>query len=219
MLLRNRSLLVFSSILVGVIIFALLSGSFDVDTNKNDIDVDDEIPLIMEETIFSVTSSELTPIKQESIEYYQYDPNTNEAILVNSSILAEYYHAYIYSVIKNQLVNNAFYFELPVNTSDWRVVVEWWRYDGPDNVTLSSGFVYELESRLWLDVGYKYENGVMLKIDDVEITGVREGLEVYEFKPFNHTYRLDETTGSYWLGVNSLSTEFNISVVADVIQN
>lgn len=199
-------------------IFALVSGILDADTNGNDDYVDDLIPVITEETVLSIRSSELTPIKQESIEYLQYDPNTDEVMLVNSSLLAEYYHAYIHSVIQNQLVNPAFYFELPENTCDWRVVVEWWRYDGADNVTLSSGYVYDLESRLWFDVGYKYANGVMLKIDELEINGVREGREVYEFKPFNHTYGLDEIMGSYWLGVNSLSSEFNITVVADVTQ-
>lgn len=218
MLGRNRLPLVFSSLLVGVIIFALVSGSLDTDTEGND-DVDDLIPVITEETILSIRSSELTPIKQESYEYLQYDPNTDEVILVNSSLLAEYYHAYIHSVIQNQLVNPAFYFELPENTCDWRVVVEWWRYDGADNVTLSSGYVFELESRLWFDVGYKYANGVMIRIDETEINDIREGHEVYEFKPFNQTYGGVPNVGLYWLGVNSLSTEFNITVVADVIQN
>ena len=217
MLSRNRSVLVFSSLLVVVIIFALVSGIFDADKEGHDIDI--QTPIIKEETILSIRSSELTPIKQESYEYLQYDPNTEEVKLVNSSLFAEYYHAYIHSVIQNQFVNPAFYFELPENTSDWRVVVEWWRYDGADNVTLSSGYVFELESRLWFDVGYKYANGVMIRIDEAEITGVRAGLEVFEFKPFNHTYGLDDYMGSYWLGVNSLSTEFNITVVADVVQN
>ena len=217
MLSRNRSMLVFSSLLVGIIILALVSGIFDADIEGHDIDI--QTPIIKEETILSIRSSELTPIKQESYEYLQYDPNTEEVKLVNSSLFAEYYHAYIHSVIQNQFVNPAFYFELPENTSDWRVVVEWWRYDGADNVTLSSGYVYELESRLWFDVGYKYANGVMLKINETEITGVWAGREVFEFKPFNHTYGLDDYMGSYWLGVNSLSTEFNITVVADVVQN
>ena len=217
MLSRNRSMLVFSSLLVGIIILALVSGIFDADTEGHDIDI--QTPIIKEETILSIRSSELTPIKQESYEYLQYDPNTEEVKLVNSSLFAEYYHAYIHSVIQNQFVNPAFYFELPENTSDWRVVVKWWRYDGADNVTLSSGYVFELESRLWFDVGYKYANGVMIRIDETEITGVRAGREVFEFKPFNHTYGLDDYMGSYWLGVNSLSTEFNITVVADVVQN
>ena len=148
----------------------------------------------VEMIVFEVDSADLAPIIQESNPYY---------------------HIYSHSIYHNIYQPGAFHFKLPLKTDKLKIEVKWERYTGADNITFPSGYVFDLESRIWVDFGYGSGEGIIMKMKKIEINGVREGHRVFEIDMNEHpVYGMKIDPGFYYLGVYSLSTEFTIKVTA-----
>ena len=186
------------------------------------IDESDDVvpPFFVEQVVLEVNSLNLTPIEQESYSYYQYDKSTKSMLLVESNPYAEYYHIYLHSIYHNIYQPGAFHFKLPLKTDMIKIEVKWERYAGADNITFPSGYVFDLESRLQIDFGYGSGQGIIIKMEEIEINGVREGHRVYEIDMNEHpVYGMKIDPGFYYLGLNTLSTEFTIKVIAVVSES
>ena len=109
---------------------------------------------------------------------------------------------------------------LTLKTDMIKIEVKWEMYSGADNITFPSGYVFDLESRLQIDFGYGSEQGIIIKMEEIEVIGVREGDRVYEVDMSEHpVYGMKIDPGFYYLGVYSLSTEFTIKVIAVVSES
>ena len=147
--------------------------------------------------VFEVNSTKLTPIKQDNKSYYHI-----------------YSHS-IYHSFNQTYAREAFLFKLPQTTEKLVFDVAWEKYVGLDNFTLPSGYVFDLEPRLWIDFGYGDGEGVILKMEDIEINGIYEGHRVFEVDMVEHpVYDMKIGPGYYYLGVNSLSIEFTFKIIA-----
>ena len=185
--------LIFSIVFLAVFILPQLED--------NDSIIQEQEESYVEMIVFEVDSVDLTPIIQESNPYYHI-----------------YSHS-IYHSFNQTYARDAFLFKLPLTTEKVVIEVTWEMYVGVDNITLPSGYVFELESRLWIDFGYGSGEGIILKMEDIEIEGVPEGHELYEVDMNDHpVYNEKIGPGFYYLGLNSLSTEFTIKVIALVTE-